>query len=270
MRDEYLALRDLALRIALEVAPLPADAQPRTHDARTMATATKSTPIDLVTELDEATERAIIALIQAARPDDGILAEEGGGADSRTGYTWIIDPIDGTVNYFYGHANWAISIGITDAAGTAVAGVVHAPVLGETYVAAKGCGAYLVVGDEWTAMTTPPTVDLEQALIATGFSYSVDRRIPMIGVLSELLPRIRDVRRMGAASLDICATALGRINGYYERDLNPWDLCAGSVVAAEVGLEVMGLRGDPAGKNMSIVAPKALATTLHDVIARHL
>lgn len=268
MNEELLELRDLALHIAREVAAIPADAQPRVHDARTVATSTKSTPLDLVTELDEATERAIVQRIAAARPADGVLAEEGGAAPSSSGYTWVIDPIDGTVNYFFGHASWAISLGIRDASGQDVVGVVHAPALGETVVAARGHGAHLVVGETWTRLTPPPDTDLGEALLATGFSYDPQKRIIMATVLAELLPRIRDVRRIGAASLDIVAVALGRISGYYERDLKPWDLSAASVIAREVGLTVTGKHGAAAGNELTIVAPPGLARVLHDEIVR--
>ncbi len=261
-----LELRDLALRFALECAPIPADAQPRVHQARTMATHTKSSEVDLVTELDTATESALIACIRDARPDDGILGEEGAATGGSSGYTWVIDPIDGTVNYFFGSPQWCMSIGIVDADGVPVVGVVHAPALRETYVAARGAGALLILDGDEIALTPPPEVDLAMALLATGFSYDRDRRVLIARAIAELAPRVRDFRRAGAAALDICAVAAGRMHGYFERDLKPWDRAAAFVVAREVGLDAMVL-GAVEGRELTIVAPTALAATLRTELA---
>ena len=257
----FSQLRDIALDIALAVAPIPLNGQPRLHDARTLSVALKSTHLDLVTELDHATEVAILREIAARRPSDGVLAEEGGVRASESGYTWVVDPIDGTVNFFYGHPHWAISLGIIDADGEPVAGVVHAPALGETYVAARGEGAHLVVGDEWVRLTPPPECAFELALLTTGFSYDPGRRVDMANALVEFLPRIRDIRRLGSAAIDICNVAMGRTNGYYERDLKPWDRAAATMVAREVGLDV-SVFGDPAGPNLTVCAPPQLAARL--------
>lgn len=264
--DELLEIRDLALRIALEVAPIPATAQPRVPQARTMAIASKSTDIDLVTELDSATELAITRLIMAERPEDGILAEEGSASASTTGYTWVIDPIDGTVNYFFGHPHWCICIGVTDAEGDAVVGVVHAPALRETYVAAKGHGAHVIIDEEWLPLTAAAEAPLELALLATGFSYDRERRLDMARVFAALVPRVRDMRRAGAAGLDICGVAAGRVHGYYERDIKPWDVTAASVVAREAGATVIRT-GQPMGPNLTIVAAPLLAETLRAELA---
>jgi myo-inositol-1(or 4)-monophosphatase len=259
--ESLVDLREVALRIAIEVAAIPANAQPRVPRARTMSTATKSSELDLVTELDRATEVAITQLIAAYRPDDGVLGEEGAATPSTSGFTWIVDPIDGTVNYFFGHAHWAISLGIADASGVPVVGVVHAPQLGETYVAAKGHGAFLILNGEWMALEPPPQVELEMAILATGFSYDRVRRIDMARAIASLVPRVRDFRRAGAASLDICAVASGRIHAYYERDTQPWDRAAGYVIAKEVGLDVIVL-GQDLGQNLAVVAAPELARVL--------
>ena len=261
------ALRDVALEIALAVAPIPSNGQPRVHDARTLAIDSKSNHLDLVTELDRATELAILQELAVRRPDDGILGEEGGAKASTSGFTWVIDPIDGTVNFFYGLAQWAISIGVVDADGVPVAGVVHAPLLGETYVAARGSGAFLVTGDRWQRLTPPPDCDFELALLTTGFSYDLERRKDMARVFADFAPRVRDLRRLGAASVDICNVALGRTNGYYERDLKPWDRVAASVVVHEVGVDV-SILGDPAGHNLLICAPPRLLAQLTDELAK--
>lgn len=269
--DALLDLRDVALHIALAVAPIPTDAQPRVPQARTLHTTTKSSEVDLVTELDQATERAIVQLIGELRPDDGLLGEEGAATPSRSGYTWVIDPIDGTVNYFYGLPIWAICIGIVDASGEPVVGVVHAPQLGETFVAAKGHGAFLLSAGERIDLATPPAEsELALSLLATGFTYDRDRRHAMATAFASLAPRVRDFRRMGAAALDICYVAAGRVHGYYERDTQPWDRAAAFVVAREVGLQTIVL-GQPdhvsVGRNLAIVALPALATTLQAELA---
>ncbi len=265
--QDLMQLRAIALAIAREVAPIPTLAQPRTLAARTLATSTKSSDVDLVTELDQATELAIAKAILARRPHDGLLGEEGAASASTSGYTWVVDPIDGTVNYFYGLSNWAISLGVIDAHGTPVVGVVHAPALGETFVAAKGCGAHLILGDQWHPLTPPPEVPLELALLATGFSYDRSRRAQMGAAFANLVPRVRDFRRMGSAALDICNTAAGRIHGYYERDLKPWDLAAAQVVASEVGLSIHFV-GDRLGHNLTIAGPIALAARLRAELAQ--
>lgn len=259
--DELLALRDLAFAIARSVAPIPADAQPRLPQGRTIGIATKSTEIDLVTELDKATEQALVSAIRNARPQDGLLGEEGAASASSSGYTWVIDPIDGTVNYFYGHPTWAISVAIVDAAGTPVVGVVHAPQLGESFVAALGHGAFLVEGERWTPLEVPPSDEFGMALLATGFPYDRDRRGAMAAVFASFAPRVRDLRRIGSAAIDICYVAAGRMHGYYERDTKTWDRAAAFVVAHEVGLATI-VCGDAMGENLCIVAAPPLAETL--------
>lgn len=265
--DALLGIRDLALRIARDAGTIPAQAQPRTHAARTLRTETKSSEFDLVTELDSATELAITSAIRAERPGDGILGEEGAASASSTGYTWVIDPIDGTVNYFYGHPHWCICIGVVDAVGDPVVGVVHAPMLGETFVAARGHGAHLVLGDEWQPLAPPPAVELSRALLATGFAYDQSRRIDMARVFADFVPRVRDMRRGGAAGLDIAFVAAGRIHGYYERDLKPWDRTAGFAIAHEVGIEPF-FTGAAMGPNLTVVAPGALSVELRAELSR--
>ena len=262
----FSELRDVALEIAREVSAIPAQGQPRLHDAQALQVGLKSTHLDIVTELDQATETAILRELAARQPGDGVLAEEGGARESASGYTWVIDPIDGTVNFLYGQPHWAISIGVLDSDGTAVAGVVHAPALGETYVAARGCGAHLVVEDVWTELTNPPECAFELALLTTGFSYDPARRVDMARALADFLPRIRDVRRFGSAAIDICNVAMGRTNGYYERDLKPWDRAAAMVIAAEVGL-AFEVHGDPSGHNLTVCAPPELAQRIIDELA---
>lgn len=259
-------LRDTALAIARAVAPIPLNGQPRLHDARTLGVDSKSNHLDLVTELDRATEDAILRELAERRPLDGILAEEGGAKSSESGYTWVIDPIDGTVNFLYGQPHWAIAIGVVDATGTPVAGVVHAPALGETYVGAVGAGAHLIVGDEWTRLTPPPDCAFELALLTTGFSYDPARRLDMARAFADFVPRVRDLRRFGSAAIDLCNVAMGRTNGYYERDLKPWDRTAATVIVREVGLDI-DIQGDPAGHNLLVCAPPALQRRIRQELA---
>jgi myo-inositol-1(or 4)-monophosphatase len=202
----------------------------------------KSTRTDPVSDADREAERAIRELLTAERPDDGLLAEEGSRAPARSGRRWIVDPLDGTVNFLYGLPAWAVSIALEDEDGMAV-GVVHDPSRGETFRAARGGGAQLN-GHE---LHVRHCERLETALVATGFAYLRERRVAQGELVRELLPRVRDIRRAGAAALDLAWLAAGRLDGYYERGLNPWDWAAGRLLVEEAGGAVAELPGDPAG-----------------------
>jgi myo-inositol-1(or 4)-monophosphatase len=223
--------------------------------------ATKSSSTDIVTEMDTAAERLIVSALRAARPGDGVLGEEGASSAGTSGVRWIIDPIDGTVNYLYGFPMWAVSIAasIDD---QVVAGVVHVPPLGETYSAVLGRGSRC----NGVALAVNPAPSLAQALVGTGFGYEAARRARQAQILTTVLPRVRDVRRGGAASVDLCAVAAGRLDGYYERGLQPWDLAAGGLVASEAGAVVGGLGGAAAGSELVLAAPPGLFTELHDLL----
>lgn len=223
---------------------------------------TKSTPTDVVTEMDQASERLIRERIRAARPDDAFLGEEDGSSTGASGVRWIVDPIDGTVNYLYGRHDWAVSIAV-EIDGEIVAGVVEAPVRSETYAALRGGGASCN-GAELHVRPAPP---LELALVATGFGYEATRRAHQAQVLRTVLPRVRDIRRAGSGSLDLCAVALGEVNAYYERGLNLWDWGAAALVAEEAGARVGGLHGRPANPDLIIAAPGTLFDELHDLLA---
>jgi myo-inositol-1(or 4)-monophosphatase len=229
---------------------------------------TKSSPTDVVTQMDRAAEELIRGRIQAARPADAILAEEGGqtGADSLV--RWIVDPLDGTVNYLYGLPHWAVSIA-AEVAGEVVAGVVCAPLLRETYTATLGGGAWL--HSQWLAgprqLTCTRGVRLADALVATGFGYSAGQRAEQGSVVAGVLPRARDIRRAGAAAVDLCYLAAGRVDAYYERGLHDWDVAAGGLIAREAGALVGGLRGAAAGERMTVAASPSLFAELHDLLA---
>lgn len=225
---------------------------------------TKSSPTDVVTAADRATERLIVEGIRAARPGDGVLGEEGASDDGTTGVRWVVDPIDGTVNYLYGLPQWAVSIGI-EVDGTTVAGVVFDPAKNELWQAVRGGGATL----DGRPLRCSSATELAQALVATGFGYDAGRRAAQARVLPELLPACRDLRRMGAGALDLCGVAAGRLDAYYEQALSPWDLSAGGLIAVEAGARVEGLRGAAAGPAMVLAAAPGVFTALHDLLVRY-
>ena len=224
---------------------------------------TKSTDTDVVTAADRAVERQVVAALAAERPGDGVLGEEyGDSAEAATGpVRWILDPIDGTVNYLYGLPQYAVSLA-AEVDGVVVAGVVHNPATGDEWTATLGGGA-------WRAgrrLAGSARTTLDQTLLATGFGYDQARRAYQGAVVAALLTRVRDIRRFGAASLDLCMAAEGSVDAYFEKGLNPWDHAAGGLVATEAGLLVSGLDGLPAGADMLVAAPPAIFTALHDAL----
>jgi myo-inositol-1(or 4)-monophosphatase len=219
-------------------------------------TTTKSSATDPVTSADVAAQRVIAAAIIAARPGDAITGEEGLSQPGQTGVRWIIDPLDGTVNYLYGRDEWAVSIAARDQAGTAIA-VVHAPVTGRTYTAVRGLGAWL----DDRPLAVRQTTSLSTAIIGTGFSYTADGRGAQAAALARLLPRIADIRRSGSAALDLAAVASGTLDAFYEDDLEEWDWAAGALIAAEAGATVGPLSG-PAGRSGVLAAGPGLRDDL--------
>lgn len=231
-------LRRLAISVALDAAAFVADAMKlrRTGGASDAADAvsSKSSPTDLVTEVDRATEARIVTALNAARPDDGLQGEEGTGIASRTGLRWVIDPIDGTTNFVYGFPAVAVSVAVVDddQPDHSVAGAVVDVGRGEVFSAARGFGAWL---DDEPLALAPTPVDLGHALVGTGFAYSAERRAEQAAVLARVLPRVRDIRRAGSAALDLCWVAAGRLDATYERGVQLWDRAAGILVATEAG-----------------------------------
>ncbi|MGH2849837.1 MAG: inositol monophosphatase family protein [Solirubrobacteraceae bacterium] len=203
--------------------------------------ASKTTPTDPVSEADLASQRAIHALIAERRPADAFLGEEEGADEAgSSGLRWIVDPLDGTVNFLYGIAQWSVSVAVADEEG-ALAGVVHDPMSGETFEAIRGGPATRNgVALASRADHAPP---LAQALVATGFAYDARVRAEQGEVIARLLPRVRDIRRLGSAALDLCGTAAGRFDAYFERDVKPWDTTAGALVCVCAGLEVRSIDG---------------------------
>lgn len=201
----------------------------------------KSTATDPVTDADLASESAITTVLAQARPDDGLLGEEGAVRDGDTGLRWVIDPLDGTVNLLYGRSCSAVSVACerrtADGGWEAVVGVVHDPARAETFTAVVGEGARL--NGEPIAVNDP--VPLSGALVATGFAYGARSRVRQARTVSALLARVRDVRSHGSAALELCWLAAGRCDAYYEDELEPWDWAAGSLVAREAGATVSSL-----------------------------
>jgi len=251
-----VALLDLARGIAVRAAEFAVDAR----RAGVSVAATKSTPTDIVTAVDRDTETLIRSLILEARPDDGIVGEEDVAHIGTSGIDWIVDPIDGTVNFLYDIPAWAVSIGVAEGAaggdvgGTTLAGVVVNPSNGELFEASAGGGARL--GGRTLSVNTD--VPLGSALVGTGFGYSAERRREQAAVLLDLLPKVRDIRRIGSAALDLSALAAGRLDAFYERGLNAWDHCAGALIAREAGAHVAGPRGGRENAELLVAAAPGL------------
>ena len=192
--------------------------------------AAKTSRTDLVSDADRDAEALVVGMIRAERPDDAILAEEGGGVGGTSGVTWLVDPLDGTINFLWGIPQWSVSVAARDGEG-AIVGVVHDPSRGETFTARRGRGARL--GDTPLAMGPGPAIG--ESLIGTGFDYRVPERARQAERLTRVLPAVRDVRRFGSAAIDLAWVAAGRLDGYFETGLNPWDWAAGELLVREAG-----------------------------------
>jgi myo-inositol-1(or 4)-monophosphatase len=221
----------------------------------------KSSSVDIVTQVDRDAETLIRGRLAELRPLDGFFGEESGGATGSSGLTWVVDPIDGTVNYLYGIPHYAVSIAVVEGEPDpqtwhALAGVVVNPASGELFSATAGGGAHL--GER--ALRVNPPADLSQALIATGFAYSAQTRAEQGAAVARLLSQVRDIRRMGTASLDLCAVATGRVDAYFERTLSPWDHAAGALIATEAGAVVTGVPGAKADHRFLLAARPDLST----------
>ncbi|TFV88508.1 inositol monophosphatase family protein [Blastococcus sp. CT_GayMR16] len=263
LQPDPRALLEVAVATAREAAELV---------ARGRATAAehvdvKSSPVDVVTAVDRASEELIVGRLLAGRPDDGVLGEEGAAREGISGVRWVVDPIDGTVNFLYDLPAYAVSIA-AEVGGEVVAGVVLNVATRELFTATRGGGAHLSspARPEPVRLAGSSPVSLEQTLVATGFGYRVEQRRAQGAVVAELLPLVRDIRRHGSSALDLCSTAAGRTDAYYELDLKPWDHAAGALVAAEAGLVVTGLPGSPFGEPMAIAAAASIAAPFIDLL----
>ncbi len=246
------ALLDLAREVGLEAADLVRRRRPA---GRVEVAATKSSPTDAVTEIDRAAEQLIRERLLGVRPEDGFIGEEGEDVRGTSGVEWIVDPIDGTVNFVYGIPVYAVSIAarVGIAEREASIGYVVNIATGAEYGALAGGGAWRWRDEEREPLHGPPPVPLAQALIGTGFSYDSRTREQQAAAIARLLPRVRDIRRSGSAALDLVAVAAGELDAYVEQGLKPWDLAAGGLIAREAGLVVSGL-DEPAGERLTMAA----------------
>ena len=247
---ERAELLGLASRLAAAAGALAREGRAERGIAAAM---TKSSATDMVTEFDEASEALIVSGILAARLHDSIIGEEGTDTVGTSGVQWLIDPIDGTTNFLYDLPGWAVSIAALSATGTEV-GAVYVPTTDELFTASAGGGAFL----NGRPAHCSATDQVALALVATGFSYQVERRQQQGRRVAAMLPRVRDVRRFGAAAPDLCYVAAGRVDVYFEQWLGPWDLAAGELIAREAGCRTGSLTGGPAGTESVLAANPAL------------
>jgi myo-inositol-1(or 4)-monophosphatase len=226
----------------------------------------KSSPSDSVTVMDRTAEALIRADVLRERPDDGILGEEDGERPGTSGVRWIVDPLDGTVNYLFHLPMWGVSIAI-EADGVVDVGVVLTPEFNEGYVGVRGHGAWRISGGDAHRLQVGACSELAAALVTTGFGYAAEMRHAQSAVVTDLITEIRDVRRLGAAVVDFCWLARGRVDAYYEKGLNAWDYAAGALIAQEAGAVVTGLHDDDLSDFIVASAP-GIAADLRSTLAR--
>jgi myo-inositol-1(or 4)-monophosphatase len=245
--------------------------------------ASKSTPTDLVSEADVSSQRAIRELLRGRRPDDGFVGEEEGESEEgSSGLSWVVDPLDGTINFLFAIPQWSVSVAVRDARGT-IAGVVFDPNRDELFCATREGSAQMVGADREVELSSRERADatrerspgevaepggqLASAMVATGLAYDADVRRAQARVLERLVPRVRDIRRFGSAALDLAWTAAGRFDAYYERSVKQWDIAAGALICERAGLEIREL---PAHENLPwgiLAAPSTLAEPLLKLVA---
>jgi myo-inositol-1(or 4)-monophosphatase len=252
--SENEQLLDLALRVGKKAAEL-LSARPETLEV-----STKSSDVDIVTQMDKASETLIVTSILAERPHDGIIGEEGADRKSTSGITWVIDPLDGTVNYFYGLPGWNVSIAAKDDKGVVV-GVVVSPTLQSTWWATRGGGSF----HNGKKLTCNDPVELNRTMLATGFAYESAKRTLQLKFINSLLPSIRDIRRNGAAAVDLCFVGAGNVDAYFESGLHEWDVAAGGLIAREAGALVSEHQID--GQNFTLAAGPHLHQILKNTLA---
>lgn len=261
----HVELLDLATSVATQAAELAA----RRRREGVAVADRKSSAVDVVTHADRETEQLIRSLLAEARPDDGFFGEESSATVGSSGLTWVVDPIDGTVNYLYGIPHYAVSVAVVEgdpdpATWKALAGAVVNLGARETYTGSAGGGAFLNGG----RLQVAEAVELSQALVATGFSYLQEVRVEQGRVIAELISQVRDIRRMGTASLDLCMVASGRVNAYFERCLKPWDHAAGALIAREAGATVKGRGANAEGEDFILAAQPEVAKLLDAALAQ--
>ncbi len=269
--EALVGLEETAIRVARECGRLVRDERP----ASVRVAETKSSATDVVTLMDKRSERLARDLLTSLRPEDGLMGEEGLSVPSQSGITWVIDPIDGTVNYLYGIGEYAVSVaavvGDPHKVGGwwPVAGAVYQPEADRLFVAHRGGGARLIRGDRSTELSHTPPHTLAESLVGTGFSYHQDVRVWQGELVAEILPIVRDIRRHGAAALDLCSVAAGQLDAYYESNTNPWDVAAGWVIAEEAGLVVRGLDERRPNVTMVLAGSEQILSELETTVRKH-
>jgi myo-inositol-1(or 4)-monophosphatase len=265
--DVHEAQADALLEVAIEAARgAGAMLAERARHGAEQDVSAKSTPTDLVSEADLASERMIRELLARRRPDDGVLGEEGDRTQGTSGLSWIVDPLDGTINFLFGIPQWCVSVAVADERGT-IAGAVYDPNRDELFSARRDGPAMLVGPHGEVALSgSARQVDLATAMLATGFAYDAKVRAAQAKVLERVLPQVRDVRRFGSAALDLAWTAAGRYDAYFERTVKQWDIAAGALVCQQAGLRVLDL---PTHKDLPwgiLVAAPELAQALLELV----
>jgi len=255
----------------------------RAGDERSVSS--KSTPTDLVSEADLASERAIRELLAERRPQDGFVGEEGGSRDGTSGLEWVVDPLDGTVNFLFGIPQWCVSVAVRDGAASMLAGAVYDPNRGELFTATRDGKAWLSGGGAVDHDSGDPAAgaagsgdpdavelrgsergDLATAMVATGLAYDARVRAAQAKVLARAIPRVRDIRRCGSAALDLAWTAAGRFDAYFERTVKPWDIAAGALICERAGLQLLDLPEHEDLPYGILAAPAAIAGQLLELV----
>ena len=261
MNDDLTAeLRGVAEQLVTEAAELVRRRRVEifgTPGSKSPSIRAKTTPTDPVTIADTDTEELIRDRLARLRPGEPILGEEAGGAAARPGMVrWVVDPIDGTVNFVYGIPAYAVSIA-AQRDGQSVAGAVADVANGDVYSAGVGLGAHVVAGGVRRRLWCSQATDLSMTLLGTGFGYEPRRRAAQAALLAQMLPAIRDIRRIGSAALDLCMVAAGRLDAYYEHGLNVWDWAAGALIASEAGAELLLPNPDEPGSSGCLLVAAA-------------
>ena len=260
---------DTLLEVAIDAARMAGGLlAERARHGRELEVSSKSTPTDLVSEADLVSQRAIRELLSRCRPDDGFVGEEEGGCEAgESGLSWVVDPLDGTVNFLFGIPQWCVSVAVRDGEGT-VAGAVYDPNRDELFTASREGRPTLTGPNGVVELQGSQRKDLPTAMVATGLAYDARVRAAQAQVLARVVPKVRDIRRFGSAALDLAWTAAGRYDAYFERSVKQWDVAAGALICERAGLEVMDL---PVHEDLPwgiLAAPPALAEPLLELVGK--
>lgn len=258
-RNEAHECLEVAVSVAREAAELVRRRRAELIDDNLLTSTahTKTSAVDPVTQVDEESEKFITSRLSQLRPDDGVMGEEGAAVETSSGIRWIVDPIDGTVNFLYGIPQYAVSIAAARGE-ELLAGAVINVATGRIYRASAGGGAEVSHdGGEWNPVNASRETQLATTLVATGFSYTSGWRAQQAAILQRIIDQVRDIRRMGSAALDLCAVAEGRIDAYYEHATHPWDYAAGALIAAEAGARVSHPGLNASGKDAGVTVAAA-------------